>query len=135
MKKLITLSAALLFCTSAVSGVVVVVHPSNGDTMDKKAISKIFLGKSKKFPSGTSASPLNLDSGPTSEEFTKSVLGKSESQIKAYWSKLLFTGKGQAPKSVASDAEVIDMVSKNPEVIGYVSDGAATDGVKVLAKF
>jgi ABC-type phosphate transport system substrate-binding protein len=135
MKKMITLACTLLFCSSALSGVVVVVHPSNGDALNKKAISKIFLGKSKKFPSGTAAKPVTLDSGATSAEFTKSVLGKSESQIKAYWSKLLFTGKGQAPKSVASDAEVIDMVSKNPEMIGYVSDGAATDGVKVLATF
>ena len=135
MKKLIAFSAALLFCSSAFSGVVVVVHPSNGDALDKKAISKIFLGKSKKFPSGADATPLNLDSGATSADFTKSVLGKSESQIKAYWSKLLFTGKGQAPQSVGSDAEVVDMISKNPSMIGYVSDGASTDGVKVLATF
>lgn len=135
MKKLITLACTLLFCSSAVSGVAIVVHPSNGASMDKKVISKIFLGKTKKFPGGGEAIPLNLDSGGTSAEFTKKVLGKSESQMKAYWSKLLFTGKGQAPKSLKSDAEIIDMVSKNPNMIGYISEAAVTDSVKVVSKF
>jgi len=135
MKKIISLACALVFCSSAVAGVSVIVHPSNASALDKKAISKIFLGKSKKFPGGSQAVPLNQESGDLSAEFTKKVLGKSESQMKAYWSKLLFTGKGQAPKSVKSDAEVIDMVSKNPTMIGYVDDASINDTVKVISKF
>jgi len=135
MKKVISLACALVFCSSAVAGVSVIVHPSNASALDKKAISKIFLGKSKKFPGGSQAVPLNQESGDLSAEFTKKVLGKSESQMKAYWSKLLFTGKGQAPKSVKSDAEVIDMVSKNPTMIGYVDDASINDTVKVISKF
>jgi len=135
MKKVISLACALVFCSSAVAGVSVIVHPSNASALDKKAISKIFLGKSKKFPGGSQAVPLNQESSDLSAEFTKKVLGKSESQMKAYWSKLLFTGKGQAPKSVKSDAEVIDMVSKNPTMIGYVDDASINDTVKVISKF
>jgi len=134
MKKIITLTLLSLFCTSVLAGAVVV-HPSNVATMDKKTISKIFLGKTKKFPNGEEAIPLNIDPNDTSADFTKEVLGKSESQMKAYWSKLLFTGKGQAPKSVSSDAEVIELVSKNPSTIGYVSDAGVTDGVRVALKF
>jgi ABC-type phosphate transport system substrate-binding protein len=135
MKKLILLVSSMLFCTSAFSGVVVIVHPSNAATMDKKAISKVFLGKSKKFPGGGTALPIDISKGDVKSEFTKKVLGKSDSQIKAYWSKLLFTGKGQAPKSVDDDAAVIDLVSKNPSIIGYVSDSAVNDTVKVIATF
>ena len=135
MKKIITLTASLLFCSSVLAGGDVIVHPSNNANLDNKSISKIFLGKSKKFPDGSDATPLNLDSGDTSKEFIKEILGKSESQMKAYWSKLLFTGKGQAPESLASDAEIIARVSSNPNMIGYVSDGANIDGVKVVSKF
>ncbi|MDO7083426.1 phosphate ABC transporter substrate-binding protein [Pseudocolwellia sp. AS88] len=135
MRKLITLTASLLFCSSVFAGGVVIVHPSNTASLDNKAISKIFLGKSKKFSDGSEAKPLNLESGDTSAEFTKEILGKSESQLKAYWSKLLFTGKGQAPESLASDADIIDMVSKNPNMIGYVSDSANVDSVKVVSNF
>ena len=135
MKKLITLSAALLFCSSAFSGVVVIVHPSNAVTMDQKEISKVFLGKSKKFPSGSAALPIDISSGAVKSEFTKKVLGKSDSQIKAYWSKLMFTGKGQAPRKVDTDAEVIELVSQNPSIIGYVSDSSVNDSVKVIATY
>ncbi|WP_441002524.1 phosphate ABC transporter substrate-binding protein [Pseudocolwellia agarivorans] len=135
MKKLIALSASLLFCSSVFSGVVVIVHPSNTATMDQKEISKVFLGKSKKFPGGGAAIPIDISSGDVKSEFTQKVLGKSDSQIKAYWSKLLFTGKGQAPQSVSSDAEVIELVSQNPSIIGYVSDTSVNDSVKVLATF
>ncbi len=135
MKKLILLVTSLLFCTSALSNVAVIVHPSNAVAMDKKAISKVFLGKSKKFPGGGTALPIDISSGGVKAEFTKKVLGKSESQMKAYWSKLLFTGKGQAPKAVDDDAAVIDLISKNPSLIGYVSKDSVSDSVKVVATF
>ncbi|WP_448563509.1 phosphate ABC transporter substrate-binding protein [Thalassotalea ganghwensis] len=114
---------------------VVIVHPSNGAALDSSAIKKVFLGKSKSFPDGAQAVPLDLEGGDVREQFINSMLGKSESQLKAYWSKLIFTGKGQAPKSVASEAEAVKLVSQNPNLIAYVSDGAVNDSVKVAAKF
>lgn len=125
----------LLLASFHASAVTVIVHPSNTASLDKKALKKVFLGKSKTFPDGVQAVPIDLSSGEARTQFIKNVLGKSESQIKAYWSKLIFTGKGQAPKAMASEAEVLELISQNPSLIGYVSDGAVTDAVKVLAKF
>lgn len=113
----------------------VIVHPSNAAALDKKSISKVFLGKSKSFPGGGQAIPIDLSSGDARNAFLNQVLGKSESQLKAYWSKLIFTGKGQAPKAVSSDAEVVELVSKNPNLIGYVNDGAVDGSVKVVHTF
>ena len=78
MRKLITLTASLLFCSSVFAGGVVIVHPSNTASLDNKAISKIFLGKSKKFSDGSEAKPLNLESGDTSAEFTKEIIDNKE---------------------------------------------------------
>ncbi len=127
------LLTTLLFSAISFAGVSVIVHPSNNASLDKKAIGKIFLGKKKKFPGGGQAVPIDADSAKA--EFTKKVLGKSASQIKAYWSKLVFTGKGQAPKSVESDAEVIELISKNPNMIGYIDDSSVNSSVKVISKF
>ncbi len=118
-----------------VNAVNVIVHPSNSNTLDKADIKKVFLGKSKKFPNGDQAVPIALEAGAARDEFLSVVIEKSESQLKAYWSKLIFTGKGQAPKSVDSEAELVKLVSQNPNLIGYVSDAALNDSVKVLAKF
>ena len=43
----------------AIADIAVIVHPSNANAMDASAISRLFLGKSKKFPDGTVAIPLN----------------------------------------------------------------------------
>lgn len=118
-----------------VTAVNVIVHPSNSNILDKSDIKKVFLGKSKKFPNGEQAVPIALSEGKARDEFLSAVIEKSESQLKAYWSKLIFTGKGQAPKSVENEAEIVKLISQNPNMIGYVSDAALDDSVKVLIKF
>ncbi len=136
MKKFTTaLFAMCIVCVFNANAVNVIVHPSNGDTFSKNTIKKIFLGKSKVFPSGEQAIPIDLSAGDARDEFLSAVVGKSESQLKAYWSKLIFTGKGQAPKAVDNETEMVKLVSQNPNLIGYVSDAALNDSVKVLIKF
>lgn len=127
------LSLVTLFAQAEIA---IVVHPSNAAAVDSAALSRIFLGKLKTFSGGGQALPINQsESNPATEEFNSKVLKKSGSQLKAYWSKLVFTGKGTPPKAVASDAEVISLVSSNPNLIGYVDAGAVTGAVKVVAKF
>lgn len=136
LNKILIAGAALLMSASSLAEIAVIVHPSNGASLDANAISRIFLGKMKSYPGGGQAVPLTLSesSGQTSE-FNKKVLKKSGSQLKAYWSKLVFTGKGTPPKVVGSDAEVVGLVSSNPNIIGYVDASAVTGDVKVVAKF
>jgi ABC-type phosphate transport system substrate-binding protein len=116
--------------------IAVVVHPSNASALDSSAISRIFLGKLKSFDGGGQAVPINQESSmPATDEFNSKVLNKSGSQLKSYWSKLVFTGKGTPPKVVANDAEVISLISANPNLIGYIDATAVTGTVKVIAKF
>ncbi len=135
MKKYLLVPMAL-FSLSVVAEVAIVVHPSNAATLNPEAIAQIYLGRSKSFPDGKAALPLGQAEGSkTTEQFNQKVLNKSGSQIKAYWSKLVFTGKGTPPKEINSDAEMLDLVSQNPSVIGYVDKASVTDKVKVLATF
>lgn len=137
MKKITAILLFLLFSGSsvAVAESVIIVHPSNANAMDVAAISKLFLGKSQKFPSGAEAVPINIESGGVRESFDKDVLGKSEAQLKAYWAKLVFTGKGSPPKEVATDADVKALIASNPNMIGYISSASVDDSVKVVHSF
>jgi len=120
----------------AIADVAVVVHPTNDSTFDEGTIKKIFLGKTKSYTNGRSAiliSPSNTDIAV--EEFNSKVLGKSNSQVKAYWSKILFTGKGTPPQEMDSNGAVISSVASNPDAIGYVDASAVTSDVKVVATF
>ncbi len=135
MKKITAILLFVLLSGTAVAESVVIVHPSNANAIDASAISKLFLGKSQKFSSGDEAVPVNIESGSVRESFDQAVLGKSEAQLKAYWAKLVFTGKGSPPKEVASDAEVKALIAANPNMIGYISSASADDSVKVVLTF
>ena len=127
----------LLVCSMHVlAEISVIVHPNNASNLNQKTISKLYLGKSSSFPGGGKAVPMNILEGhDLTNEFNKKVLGKSDAQLKSYWSKLVFTGKGTPPKEVSSEADMIQFVSENQGAIGYVSSSAVTPNVKVIATF
>ncbi len=116
--------------------VAVVVNTSVSDTVNKEDLSRIFLGKAKSLDGGHKVTPLNLPEGSaTREEFNDKVLGKNDSQLKSYWSKLIFTGKGQPPKEIGSDSEVKQLIAADSSLIGYIDAASIDDSVKVLAKY
>lgn len=117
--------------------IAVIVSSDNANASISSAdISKMFLGKTKSFPNGSQATPIDQNDGnPAREEFNSKVLDKSESQLKSYWSRLIFTGKGTPPKQLADDAAVKAAVAGNPEMIGYIDASAVDGSVKVVGKF
>ena len=139
MKKkiiLVTAFASALFSQFANAEIAVIVHPSNANALDEAAISKIYLGREKSFADGSSVIPMSLgESAAASAAFNEKVLKKSSSQLKAYWSKLVFTGKGTPPKEVISDDEMVKLVAGNPSVMGYVDAAKVDASVKVVFKF
>ncbi|MBU1311421.1 phosphate ABC transporter substrate-binding protein [Rheinheimera muenzenbergensis] len=131
--KTIFVIGSLLLPVAVDAAIAVVVHPSNQTSLTQEDLARLYTGKLSAFTDGSSAVPVNLaDSAPLRSEFDQKALGRSSSQVKAFWSKLVFTGKGTPPKEVASDAEVLTLVANNPNIIGYVSAGAVSDQVKVL---
>ena len=131
------IAVCLALCSSsALAELVLVVHPSNADAIDSKTVKRIFLGKEKKFPSGSPVTPVNqVADSAVRGTFDDQVLGRSSAQVSAYWSKLVFSGKGNPPKEVGSDQEMIDLISKNPSFIGYVDSSNVTGDVKVVVTF
>ena len=131
------LVVGLVFVTSLASAeVAVIVHPSNSNSLDAAELSRIFLGKVRIFPDGSQAVAITLDETlKTTDEFNEKVLSKSSSQLKSYWSKLVFTGKGSPPKTVSQDVEAISLVASNPNIIGYVDVASVDASVKVIATY
>ncbi|MFC6441222.1 substrate-binding domain-containing protein [Bowmanella sp. JS7-9] len=136
MRKSVFIVVASLVSLMANAELAVVVHPSYADAISQDDIAKIFLGKAKTFPNGSPAVPINQeDSQSATDEFNNKVLGKSSTQLKAYWSKLVFTGKGTPPKEATNDAQVLELIANNPNMIGYLDASALSADVKVVARF
>ena len=125
-----------LACTGArADDVVAVVSAKSPITsLATHQVADIFLGKTSRFPDGTLAVPIDLhDSSPAREKFYVQLTGKSPAQMKAHWSKIVFTGRGQPPRQAASNAEDRKAISENPNAIGYIDASQVDASVKVLA--
>jgi len=134
--KISTLIVGLVLSCASFADVVVIVNKANTAVISGSDISRLFLGKLKQFTDGTKVEPINQKMGSTvRNDFESKVLNKSASKIKAYWSKRVFSGKGKPPKEVASDQEVLAIVSANAGAIGYVDAANVNDSVKVVKKF
>ncbi|WP_222422599.1 type 2 periplasmic-binding domain-containing protein [Rheinheimera sediminis] len=128
----ITIFTLSLFSNPLYSQVAVIVHATNQQALTESDIKNLFTGKLKSFPDGNPVIVLNLPEGdPNQSLFNQKVLGRSDAQVKAFWSKLMFTGKGTPPKEVTAE-EMIKLVSENPSTIGIVDSAAVSDKVRVL---
>lgn len=128
-RRLVATLALVLGSLAAQAEVVVVGHPSAA-ALSKEQIADIYSGKSQ------AAAPLDQpESAPIRADFYKKATGKDLPQVKALWSRLTFSGKGQPPKEVADSAAVKKAVAADPKAIGYVDKAAVDGSVKVLATF
>jgi ABC-type phosphate transport system substrate-binding protein len=134
---IIRLATAATLCVGsagALSQVAIIVNPKSPlASLTADQVSSIFLGKSNTLPSGGSAQPTDLpDSLPARELFYTKVAGKNSAQVKAAWSRLVFSGKATPPKELGSSAEVKKFVAANTDAIGYIEKSAVDSSVKVV---
>lgn len=120
--------------SSAQDVVAVVSAKSPVTSLNSSQVADIFLGKTSRFPDGTHAVPIDLaEDSPLREKFYAQFTGKSPAQVKAHWSKIIFTGRGQPPKQVASGIEARKAVAGNPNAITYIETRLVDPSVRVLA--
>jgi ABC-type phosphate transport system substrate-binding protein len=130
---LIGLALGLTSGAAMADVVVVVSAKSPVAALSKTQVQDIFLGKTIRFPDGAPAVVIDQAEGSAiRDEFYNKVAGKSAAQIKAYWSKIIFTGRGQPPPSVPNSIEVLKRISANPAAIGYIDRDMINDSVRVV---
>ena len=129
------LAVASIVClvgTASFAGVVLVANPDVQEgSLSQKDVQQIFLAK-KKSLAGGSVKIATQKNKAVHADFLESYVKKTPSQFSSYYKKLVFTGKGKPPKAVADDAAMLSYVSGTSGALGYVSDGAANDTVKVI---
>jgi len=127
----------LCFGATASAGNLVVVAGASSPApkLNTEQVSAIFMGTSKTFPNGEKAVPVDQAVGsPVYAQFYNQVAGRSESQIKAYWSRMIFTGKGTPPQDAGDAAAVKKLLAANPNLVGYIDASQLDGSVKVLAE-
>ncbi|MCL2635030.1 MAG: hypothetical protein FWD50_00145 [Betaproteobacteria bacterium] len=92
--------------------------------LTRNEVINIFFGRYRLFFNGREAQPADLeDSHPLRGQFYRRLVGKDVSEINAYWSRQIFSGRMQALPKVATPEEMSKWVVANPCGIGFVEQG------------
>jgi ABC-type phosphate transport system substrate-binding protein len=125
---LLTISPTLTGAGASADVVAVVSAKNDVQALTLDQLTDIFLGRVSRFPNGLLAVPIDLREGsPERDQFYARITGKTPAQIKAYWSKIIFTGRGQPPRALPTDVDVKKFIAANAGAIGYI-DAALLDG-------
>ena len=134
MAKAILLLMALIFSGQLQAQILVIVNTRNPVIqMEQKQVVDLFMGRISVFPDKQPAQTLDLKTGnPLRASFYKTLTGKSEAQVDAYWATLVFAGRMTQPKQLADEQQLIAEVAAHSDAIAYVSRKPLPASVKVV---
>ena len=117
--------------TAAAELVVVVSARSPITSLRAEQVADIFLAEATRFPDGGEVVALDLPIGsPLRDDFYLKVANRSPALMKAYWTKKIFTGRGQPPRELPNSQAVRKLVADNPTLIGYIDRSALDASVR-----
>jgi hypothetical protein len=123
----LSIALALMLAAPAMAGELVVVMGPGATAVSQAQLADIYLGRS------TALKPLDLpESNELRDAFYKKVTDRDASQVKAVWSRLIFTGQGQPPKELPDAAAVKKAVAADPKLVGYIDKSDVDASVKVV---
>lgn len=124
--RLVFLAALLAGAAVQAADLVVIANPAVGP-LTKDQVAELFLGKNQSF------TPIDqAESSPIYAEFYKKATGRDIAQVKSTWSRIVFSGKGQAPKQLPDSAAVKKAVAADPKGVGYIEKAAVDGTVKAV---
>jgi len=134
MARVIAFIAALLVSGPLQAEILVIVNAQNSiSALEKKQVMDLFMGRVSAFPNGQAAKTLDLKTGtPLRAAFYKTLTGKNEAQVDAYWATLIFAGRMSPPKQLADEKTLVAEVASNAEAIAYVTRQPLPKNVKVI---
>lgn len=118
----------------ALAEMVVVVNARCGvAVLTRNEVVNIFFGRYRQFFNGREAQPVDLvDSHPDRARFYQGLVGKDLSEVNAYWSRQVFSGRMQPPQKATTPEEALKLVAANSCGIGFVELAKADARVRVV---
>jgi ABC-type phosphate transport system substrate-binding protein len=121
------LTLALLSAAAARAEDIVVIANPTAAPISKEQIADIYLARNNAW------TPIDQSVGSSIyDEFYRKATDRDAAQVKAIWSRILFTGRGVPPKQLLDSAAVKKAVADNPKAVGYIEKSAVDASVKVI---
>jgi hypothetical protein len=117
----------LVLAAPTMAGELVVVMGAGAAPLSRDQLADIYLGRS------TALKPLDLpESSQLRDAFYRKATDRDAAQVKAVWSRIIFTGQGQPPKELPDAAAVKKAVAADPKMVGYIDKSDVDATVKVV---
>jgi ABC-type phosphate transport system substrate-binding protein len=124
---------SLALAAKAQAQVVIIANNTVKSTdVSKNDLRDVFTGNSSNLKDGSKVTPVLLKQGGTSDEFLSTYIGKNDAAFRAGWRSLVFSGQSSMPKTIDSDAAMVEFVAHTVGAIGYIGKTTPHEGVKVL---
>ena len=132
-RHLVVLTALLMSTSSGAEQFAIVVNANNNEAIEISDVERIYLGKKGAADSRFEGKPIHLPrDNRLFKAFSKKVLGKTPSQLRAYWAKRIFTGKGRPPDTVSSQSELVEILTNNLNAIGYMNMTKVSPQLRII---
>lgn len=114
--------------------IALVTHPSNAlKSLSVENAKRFFLKRTRRFPDGSPAEVAMLSTNLVLRyQFNEIVLHMTESQLKTYWARYMFTGQNRPPIEFSTEEDLRSWVASTPGALGYLNVHQVDDTVKVL---
>jgi ABC-type phosphate transport system substrate-binding protein len=124
----------LVFASLSHAGTVILIANKgvSVSALKRDDVQLIFLGKKTIWGDGKKVVPVVRREGSVHDLFLKAYLDKNPSQFDTFWKQVVFTGKGKPPRSLGSDAEVVQFVSSTDGAVGYIDPDTPHGDVKKI---
>ena len=132
--RLLTLTALLSPAIGRAELVVVTSQRSGPVELSREQAEKLYLGRTTTLGDGTPVKLVDLPNGPVRDDFYLKLTSKNPSQIVAYRSRLVFTGRTTPPLEAESVAEARQWLADTPNLIGYLERADVTSAMRILLR-
>lgn len=132
---LLTLCLCMAIPATALSQTVLVSASDSAIThISREEAEQLYLGRLSALRDGTPVRLLDLAPGPSRNAFYQRLIGKNPTQTRAYWSRIVFTGRARPPREVAGPEELRNALNQDPNLIGYLPVGELAPDLRVLLR-
>lgn len=132
---LLTVAALLAPGLSTAELVLVASARSAGIELNHERAENLYLGNTTTLADGTPVKLIDLPNGILRDDFYLKLTGKNPAQIRAYWSRQVFTGRALPPREAGSVAEARQWLTDIPNLIGYLERSDVPAGARILLRF
>ncbi|WP_076414276.1 hypothetical protein [Shewanella sp. UCD-KL12] len=117
-----------LFCAQSTAAQVIVNDSANGFPLPAQELRLIFSMQKVYWPDGQKIQVFILSpNSETHKDFCFQQLDMMPYMLQRRWDRLVFSGTGERPIILTSEAEMQDRISKTPGSIGYIADSIKND--------